>query len=175
MTTLPDSVTISVERMMRFCYLAEMTFETRRGDHEPKIPVHLTRFGTLAIESASWLYSLFDDRSDSINLQTVWQGFDHPFGKELQEIVDRLAPFKSGMKLVRNRIGFHGSLNRETEREGVDIFDVNSGRGRQFIGIMRDMERLAVRMIDWFCRQNTADGNNDEKMLQEFYRELKNI
>ena len=43
---LREDVMISVERMMRFCYLVEMQFKCAAG--ETKIlPLHLTRFGTL--------------------------------------------------------------------------------------------------------------------------------
>ena len=64
---LREDVTISVERMMRFCYLVEMQLKCAAG--ETKIlPLHLTRFGTLLIETSSFLYSLFEERGDSINL-----------------------------------------------------------------------------------------------------------
>jgi len=75
-----EDVTISVERMMRFCYLAQMQFDCAACDTKA-LPLHLTRFGTLVLETASFLYSLFEDRPDSINLLKVWRGFDHPFGK----------------------------------------------------------------------------------------------
>ena len=46
---LSEDVTISVERMMRFCYLAQMQFECAAGDTKA-LPLHLTRFGTLLLE-----------------------------------------------------------------------------------------------------------------------------
>ena len=103
---LREDVVISVERMMRFCHLAQMTFEYSSGDTKA-LPLHLTRFGVLVFETASFLYSLFEDRRDSINLRNVWQGFDHPFNDELQNYVTRLSPFKEELRFVRNRVGFH--------------------------------------------------------------------
>ena len=100
---LSENVVISVERMMRFCHLAQMTFEYASGDTKA-LPLHLTRFGVLVFETASFLYSLFEDRRDSINLLNVWQGFDHPFSDELQNYVTRLSPFKKELRLVRNRM-----------------------------------------------------------------------
>ena len=108
---LREDLTISVERMMRFCCLARMQFECAAGDTKA-LPLHLTRFGTLLLETSSFLYSLFEDRVDSINLMKVWQGFEHPFNNELQDYSTRLIPFKQELKLVRDRLGFHGSFHR---------------------------------------------------------------
>ena len=50
-------VTISVERMIRYCYLVQMLRECKKNK-SPVLPLHVTRFGSLAIETASFLYSL---------------------------------------------------------------------------------------------------------------------
>jgi hypothetical protein len=98
-TQLPEKVFISVERMMRYCYLVELTFEC--AGHKSKVlPLHVTRFGTLVLESASFLYSLFDDRSDSTNLLKIWTGFEHPFQGDLQQFVKTLQSFKADLRLV---------------------------------------------------------------------------
>jgi hypothetical protein len=133
-SSLPEDVTISVERMMRFCCLVQMQFECAAGKANV-LPLHLTRFGALLIEMSSFLYSLFDHRRDSINLLRVWQGFDHPFGNELQDYSTRLTPFKEDLKLVRDRLGFHGSLTRSHEGAGLGVFDVDSGRARVFFAL----------------------------------------
>ncbi len=126
-----EDITISVERMMRFCQLAEMLFKCSNKT-STVLPLHLTRFGTLLIETASFLHSLFEERSDSINLVRLWQGFDHPFTKDLQGHATRLDAFKEDLKLVRHRLGFHGSLTRSHEKAGLGIFDMESGRARTF-------------------------------------------
>lgn len=166
-----EDLTISVERMMRFCYLAQMQFETAAGSTE-LLPLHLTRFGTLVFETSSFLYSLFEDRPDSINLVRVWQGFDHPFSKDLQDCVMRLDPFKQELKLLRNRLGFHGSLSRSQERVGLGIFDVDSGRARDFACLVRDMQQLFLRMIAWYMKGMDALLHPAE-MWNEFVNELK--
>jgi hypothetical protein len=111
-----------------------MQFECAAGKANV-LPLHLTRFGALLIEMSSFLYSLFDHRRDSINLLRVWQGFDHPFGNELQDYSTRLTPFKEDLKLVRDRLGFHGSLTRSHEGAGLGVFDVDSGRARVFFAL----------------------------------------
>lgn len=168
---LREDVTISVERMMHFCYLAQMQFECATGDTKA-LPLHLTRFGTLAFATASFLYSLFEDRPDSIDLVKVWRGFDHPFGNELQDSVTRLSPFKDELKLVRNRLGFHGSLSRSHERAGLGIFDVNSGRAHDFVCLVRDMAQLFRRMIAWYMKGMDSSARPAE-MWQEFVNELR--
>ena len=168
---LREDVTISVERMMRFCHLAQIQFEYAPGDTKA-LPLHLTRFGTLVFETASFLYSLFEDRRDSINLLKVWRDFDHPFGDELQNFVKRLSPFKKELKLVRNRVGFHGSLNRSHARAGLGIFDVNSSRGRDFVRLVRDMQQLCLDMIAWYMDGMDRSARLAE-MLKEFVAEMK--
>lgn len=168
---LDEDVSISVERMMRFCLLARMQFECAGGDKKA-LPLHLTRFGTLLLETASFLYSLFEDRPDSIDLVKVWRGFDHPFGNELQDSVTRLSPFRDELKLVRNRLGFHGSLSRSHERAGLGIFDVGSGRAREFAHLVRDMQQLFLRMIAWYMKRMDSSARPAE-MLQEFRNELR--
>lgn len=168
---LSEDVTISVERMMRFCYLARMQFECAAGDTKA-LPLHLTRFGTLLLETASFLYSLFEDRPDSIDLVKVWRGFDHPFGNELQDLVTRLSPFKDELKLVRNRLGFHGSLSRNHERAGLGIFDVDSGRARDFARLVRDMQQLFLSMIAWYMK-GMDNSMRPAEVLKEFVNELQ--
>jgi hypothetical protein len=162
---LGEDVAISVERMMRFCHLAEMTFEYAPGDNRA-LPLHLTRFGVLVFETASFLYSLFEERRDSINLVNVWQGFEHPFYDELDAFVKRLNPFKKELKLVRHRVGFHGSLNRIRERAGLGIFDVDSSRARDFSRLILDMQQLSLRMIAWYMKRMDSSPK-PEKMWKE--------
>ncbi len=156
---------------MRFCYLAEMQSECAAGETKA-LPLHLTRFGTLALETSSFLYSLFEDRTDSINLLRVWGGFDHPFGNDLQEHATRLDPFKGDLKLVRDRLGFHGSLTRSHERGGLGVFDVNSGRARDFARLVRDLQQLFLRMIAWYMKGMDSTARPAE-MWHEFVSELR--
>ena len=166
-----EDVTISVERMMRFCHLAEMQFACARSETKV-LPLHLTRFGTLVLETSSFLYSLFEHRTDSINLLRVWQGFDHPFANDLQEHATRLDAFKGHLKLVRDRLGFHGSLTRSHEQGGLGVFDVNSGRAHDLARLVRDMEQLSLRMIAWYMK-GMESATRPAEMWKEFVEELK--
>lgn len=167
-----EDVTISVERMMRFCQLAEMLFKCA-DKPTTVLPLHLTRFGTLLIETASFLYSLFDDRPDSTNLVRLWKEFDHPFTKDLQAHATRLAPFKEDLKLVRNRLGFHGSLTRSHEQGGLAMFDVESGRAKTFARLTRDMQILFLRMILWYMKKLDSETHPSETMWREFTSDMK--
>jgi hypothetical protein len=161
-----EDVTISVERMIRFCYLAQMKDEYVSYETHV-LPLHLTRFGAMLFEAASFLYSLFEDRDNSINLLKIWQGFDHPFDDELQKLANKLDPFKEELRLVRNRVGFHGSLSRSHERAGLGIFDVESPRAREFARLVRDMQNLALNMIKWYI-----DGMNQSARPHEIWQEF---
>jgi hypothetical protein len=105
-------------------------------------------------------------------LLKVWQGFDHPFGEELQKCATRLDPFKEELKLVRNRVGFHGSLSRCHERAGLGIFDVDSSRARDFACLLRDMQQLFLNMIAWYMEGMDISMRPDE-MWEEFVAELQ--
>lgn len=166
-----EEVTISVERMMRFCLLAEILFKCHK-DKTTVLPLHLTRFGTLLIETASFLYSLFDERSDSIDLVRLWKEFNHPFVKDLQQHSTRLDPFKEDSKLVRNRLGFHGSVTRSHEMGGLGIFDVDSGRVQELADLTKDMKRLFLRMIGWYMTKMESDTYPSEMMWKEFAAEM---
>ena len=161
-----EDVIISVERMIRFCYLVKMQSEYS-ALATLALPVHLTRFGMLLVESSSFLYSLFDDREDSTNLLRLWQGFDHPFSHELQDFSMRLSPLKEKLKLVRNCLGFHGSLTRSKEGAGLGIFDVDSGRARDFARLVRDSQQLFLRMIEWYVK-----GMEESAKPAELWRDL---
>ena len=168
---LREDVSISVERMMRFCHLTEMMFE-HSSDSKKALPLHLTRFGVLAFETASFLYSLFEDRNDSINVLKIWQGFEHPFEQDLQGFIERLTPFMKELKFVRNRVGFHGSLNRGYEKTGLGIFDVNSPRALEFSRLVLDMQMLSLRMIAWYIEKMDRSQNPDD-IWKEFIVEIQ--
>ena len=161
-----QAVTISVERMIRFCYLSQMEVEYVRFDTKV-LPLHLTRFGAMIFETASFLYSLFDDTNQATNLLKIWKGFDHPFNDELISFAEKLEPFKDELRKVRNRIGFHGSLTRSHEKAGLGIFDVNSQRAREFARLVREMQNIALKMIKWY-----TDGMNESDRPRELWQEF---
>ena len=155
---LPERVTISVERMIRFCHLADLTHGLSSSDPEPAWPpLHLTPFGTMMTLTRSFLFSLFEERQDSINLPRVWSGFDHPFDEELNAIDLRLHPLKESLRLIRNRFDFHGSLSRAHEGAGFDLYwDLELSA--DLFGLMGDCRGLFERMIRWFEDIAPQDG-----------------
>jgi len=128
----------------------------------------------MVLESAGFLYSLFEKRSDSINLVKIWMAFDNPFKKELEEVARKLEPFQQELKWVRDRLSFHGSLNRVREKEGLDIFNVDSGRAHELVGLVRTVEIMAERMVEWYC-ENGLKGSVEERegKRRGFISELK--
>ena len=168
-----DAVTISVERMIWFCYLVKMEYEyVRIPRRVTVIPENLTRWGMMIFMTASFLYSLFDTDKNSIHLGKIWKGFDHPFDSPLQAIENRLIPFKDDLRLVRNSIGFHGSRNRNHEKRGLDIFNVETPRAREFAEIVRDMAGLAQEMIKWYTDQ-MHESLRPRELWQDFLIELQ--
>ena len=156
---LPDAVTISVERMIRFCHLADLTHSLSSSEPEPDWPpLHLTPFGTMMTLTGSFFFSLFEDRNDSINLRRIWSGFDHPFEEDLEAVELRLEPFRDSLRLIRNRFDFHGSLNREHERAGLDLLYGGLDLPRDLFRLMGDCRPLFERMVRWFESVPSEDG-----------------
>lgn len=166
-----EDVTISVERMMRFCLLADTLFKCHK-DKTTVLPLHLTRFSTLLLETTSFLYSLFEESSDAINLVLLWQEFDNPFVTDLQEHATRFDLFKKEIKLLRNRLGFHGSLTRSHEKVGLGVFDIDSGRAQALADLTKDMKKLFLRMIGWYMTKMESDTHPSEMMWKEFAAEM---
>jgi len=169
---LSEQVTISVERMIRFCYLAEMTREySRLKPQSSTLKTHLTRFGAMVLESAGFLYSLFEKRSDSINLVKIWMAFDNLFKMELVEVARKLEPFEGELKLVRDRLSFHGSLDRVREKEGLDIFNVDSKRAHDLVDLLRTVQIMAEKMVEWYFATGSVEERENE--WRGFILELK--
>jgi hypothetical protein len=168
-----DALTISVERMIWFCYLVKIEAEySQIPCRTSAIPPNLTRFGTMVFLTASFFYSLFDDDKNSVHLGKIWKNSGHPFNNKIKEIEDRLAPFKKELQWVRNRIGFHGSRNRDREKAGIDIFNVEGPRGREFARLKSDMQSLAREMIKWYTDQLDKSFRPDE-LWKDFLIELE--
>jgi len=165
-TSTDEALTISVERMIQFCYLAQIMQENTATEARD-LPFHLTRLGVLLFQTASFLYSLFDDTKDSTNLLKIWRGVEHPYRDDLQQFAKKLKPFKKELSLVRNRIGYHGSLTRNHEKAGLGIFDVESSRGKDFAHCIQDMRQLALRMISWYM-----SSMDESKRPREFWHEF---
>lgn len=47
--------------------------------------------------------------------------------KAIAAVESLVAPLKPGLKLFRNRLGFHGSRSRAHEEKGLDVFAQHSG------------------------------------------------
>ena len=77
------------------------------------------------------------------------------------------------LKLVRNRLGFHGSLARSQEGAGLGIFDLESGRAQNFFRVQRDGQELFLRMILWSI-QGMDESEQPAVKWREFTDELRN-
>jgi hypothetical protein len=88
------------------------------------------------------------------------------------KILGNVPFYKEELKLVRNRVGFHGSLSRSRERAGLGIFDVDSSRARDFAQLIREIQQLFLRMIAWYIRKMDSSACPAE-LLREFANELK--
>jgi hypothetical protein len=159
---LSEAVTISVERMMRFCYIAQMALELAEEQNEndtaaqfPPKWQHLTRWGTLQTLTGSMLYSLFDRRTNSTNLLRDWTEFDHPFRQALEEMEKRLQPFMGDLCKVRSSYDFHGNLTQAHQAEGFSIYQ-DPQRSQALLRIVHAMKQLAVNMIVWHMSYRPA-------------------
>lgn len=131
------------KRMLRFLDLLDMYFELLKGN------VRHSRSGEwikVLIEIVySYFYSIIDDRADSVNMFRVWRIKFPSHEAEIERVEKKVIPYRPLFKSFRNRVGFHGSINREDHTEGLKIF--RKLNGRQTLDIMLSVRNLSTHLL----------------------------
>jgi hypothetical protein len=75
----------------------------------------------------AYFYSMVEDDPQGVNGFRVWRAAWPEEEKAIAAVEALVAPLRPGLKLFRNRLGFHGSTSRAHERKGLDFFSQHSG------------------------------------------------
>ena len=75
----------------------------------------------------AYFYSMVEDDPQGVNGFRVWRGAWPEEEKAIAAVEALVSPLRPGLKLFRNRLGFHGSKSRGHEKAGLDLFAQHSG------------------------------------------------
>jgi len=123
-----DELSIYTERMMRFIQLLrlyEMVLAT--SDEDDRSEPHLTMRGTMMSVVYSLFYSLIEPDPKEIEFFRIWRTRLPEMSAEISALEARVAPMRNGLRLFRNRFGFHGSTSREHESPAFDVLFDHDG------------------------------------------------
>jgi len=132
MAKRPEELEIFVEHLMDFMNLWTVYNDHLTGKYVPSVDVggKLSRTGmyvTLMFHLYASLYALIDESEEGLNAFRIWR--KHFPGEEaaIAAVERQIAPFKSDLRLFRNRLGYHGSRTRSHEAKGWALFANTSG------------------------------------------------
>ena len=132
MAKRPEELEIFVEHLMDFMNLWTVYTDHLSGKYVPRAdfggkPSRTGMYVTLMFQLYACLYTLVDDSKEGLNAFRIWrEHFPHEEAA-IAAVEQQIAPFKSDLRLFRNRLGFHGSRTRSHEAKGWDLFANASG------------------------------------------------
>ena len=140
-------LSILVERTARFIqllriHLMVLTHDQDAARSEPSI----TMSGTMLSVVYSFFYSLIERGPKCLDFFRIWSDRRPEFSQKLSALAAEVEPFREALRLHRNRIGFHGSVSRDHERDGYAIFELDAQRLLMVMLAVRDLStELIVR------------------------------
>lgn len=141
-------LSIYVERMMRFLPLLRIyEMVLRIPEDQDQGDPHLTMRGTMTSVVYSFFYSLIEKDSKSIDFFRIWRARVPELKEEIDTLEARIEPIRDGLRLFRNRFGFHGSTGREHEEKAFELLTEHSGMG--IYQAMIDTRNLSTRLIEY--------------------------
>jgi len=93
----------------------------------------------------SFFYSLIERDPKGVDFFRIWRKRLPDMKSELDELEARIEPMRKGLRLFRNRFGFHGSISRKHELPAFDVLKEFSGT--QIYKTMLDMRNLSTKML----------------------------
>lgn len=75
----------------------------------------------------AYFYSMVEDDPQGVNGFRVWRATWPEEEEAIVAVESLVKPLIPGLKLFRNRMGFHGSRSRAHEGKGLDFFTQHSG------------------------------------------------
>ena len=127
-----EELEIFVEHLMDFINLRTVYNDHLTGKYVPSVdvggkPSRTGMYVTLMFHLYASLYALVDDSKEGLNAFRIWR--EHFSGEEaaIAAVEQQIAPFKSDLRLFRNRLGYHGSRTRSHEAKGWALFANTSG------------------------------------------------
>jgi hypothetical protein len=110
--------------------------------------------------TTTWLWKLFDTRSDSLNIFRVWKSLFNPtFEKEIEELENESKPIVEVLQRVRHKSGAHADISLEAQFLANRVFENNK----------INVARFCFKLL----RLATKIHLKREELLPEFEIEVK--
>jgi len=139
-------LSIYVERMIRLIQLLRiyemvLAIPERDDSGEP----HITMRGTMMSVVYSFFYSLIESDPKGIDFFRIWRSRVPEMASEIDALEGRVAPMREGLRLFRNRFGFHGSTSREHEATAFDVLATYDGA--EIYQAILDTRSLSTKLL----------------------------
>jgi hypothetical protein len=126
-----EELHILVERLRHFLNLRTIYRDMLAGRYQPvgcdSGPEEFSPQITMLLVLYAYFYSLIEDSEDAINGFRVLRKHFPNETTTINEVETLAQPFKSRLRVFRNRIGFHGSSSRKHEAPGFELFEKHKG------------------------------------------------
>ncbi len=109
--------------------------------------------GTLMFVLYGFFYSLIEDSDDALNGFRVWRQRFPEEETAISAVEAVVSPLADGLRLFRNRLGFHGSRSRKHESRGLDVFSEHSGD--EVWNAMKNFKALGAALL---AKENARNG-----------------
>src|SRR5260370_656377 len=93
----------------------------------------------------AYFYSMVEDDPQGVNGFRVWRAAWPEEENAIAAVEALVTPLVPGLKLFRNRLGFHGSRSRSHEAKAFDLFSQHSGTA--VWNAMANFKSLAARGV----------------------------
>jgi hypothetical protein len=127
------------ERYAHFSNIHTIYRDLLSGHYEPSVNVNedpleapekfaITNVSTTAMFMLyAYFYSMVEDDPQGVNGFRIWRTAWPEEEQAIAALEALVMPLRPGLKLFRNRLGFHGSRSRAHENAGLDVFSQHSG------------------------------------------------
>jgi hypothetical protein len=136
---MSEELYMFAERYAHFSNIHTIYRDLLSGHYKPSVNVSgnpqepPTKFEITAVSATvmfmlySYFYSMVENDPQAVNGFRIWrQGWPEE-EKAIAAVEGQVAPLRPGLRLFRNRLGFHGSRSRDHEKAGLDFFAQHSG------------------------------------------------
>jgi hypothetical protein len=165
-----EELRIFAERYMHFCNLWTVYTDLLSKKYEPSInssstdgtptEVHFTIMFMLY----GFFYSLVEDSDEGLNGFRLWREHFPEEEPAIAAVEAQVVPLTDGLRLFRNRLGFHGSRTRSHEARGLELFSQHSGT-EMWIA-MRNFKSLCAALWAKDLALHGAEGADPERARQ---------
>lgn len=133
---------------------------------DPKVWDGTDARATMMLVLYAYFYSMIEDDEQSQNGFRIWRETWPDEERAIAAVEAKVHPLRDGLRLFRNRVGFHGSTSFVHEKTGFDLFAQHSGD--EVWEAMRNFKSLGAALFAKDIeRQEGRDSSRSRKWIDE--------